>query len=193
MKPHILAIILIITSLALATFSDATSLMLRYDRNAIFQGELWRLLTGNIVHLGWPHTVMNLAGFILIWMIFWRQLSTTRWLLAIVLTSLGVTLGLLLFNPQLHWYVGLSGSLHGLFIIGIIRHLQAGYRLEWLLLAALTTKLAWEQFVGALAGTSELAGGPVVVDAHLYGAVSGAILALVFMLQDKKASHRETN
>lgn len=149
---------------------------LRYQHDAILHGQWWRLLSGNFVHLGWPHLGMNLAGLILIWMLFGRLLSTAKWLVILFFSSLGVGLGLLTFDPELVWYVGLSGTLHGLFVAGAIASLRAGYRLEWLLLLFLAGKLAWEHFNGAMPGSASLAGGTVIVDAHLYGAISGLIV-----------------
>ena len=41
--------------------------LLEYQRRAIGEGELWRLFSGHLVHLGWEHLLMNLVGFWLIW------------------------------------------------------------------------------------------------------------------------------
>ena len=43
----------------------------------------------------------------------------------------------------------------------------------------LLAKLAWEQWAGPLGGSEALAGGDVVVNAHLYGAVGGAVTAAI--------------
>jgi rhomboid family GlyGly-CTERM serine protease len=161
-------------------FAPATTTALRYERSAIQGGEVWRLLTGNLVHLGWEHLLLNLTGLLLIWLLFGRLLSTGQWLIVTVISCLAVGLGLLVFDPELDWYVGLSGMLHGLFVTGLVINLRQGYRLEWLLLLALVTKLVWEQFHGAMPGSAEIAGGAVIVEAHLYGAVSGIATGLLF-------------
>jgi len=155
---------------------------LRYDRADILHGQVWRLLTGNFVHANWRHLAMDLAG-LMIWMALASYLETRRSFLILLFGSgLGVGLGLLLLDPQVGWYVGLSGILHGLFAASAIRLLS---RREWLgglaLLAAITLKIIWEQRIGDL-GTAKLLGVPVLVDAHLYGAVTGAaiVLALLF-------------
>ena len=41
---------------------DTVRLAGRYEREAVLDGELWRLVTGHLVHLGWSHTVLNLAA-----------------------------------------------------------------------------------------------------------------------------------
>jgi rhomboid family GlyGly-CTERM serine protease len=173
-----LPLTLIVICLLLQFFEPASSHWLRYERNPIINGEWWRLLSGNFVHLSWEHLLMNLAGLVLIWLLLGRLLTLSQWLAVIVSSSLAVGIGLLAFNPQLDWYVGLSGMLHGMFVAGLVNNIRRGYRLEWLLLLALMAKLIWEQTSGALPGSTELAGGTVIVDAHLYGAISGAVASL---------------
>jgi len=140
---------------------------LRYDRQAILNGELWRLITGHIVHLGWKHSLMNIIGLTLIWILFGRLLKLSNWLLIIFISALGISLGFLVFNPDLSWYVGLSGVLHAMFVAGAVASVYSGHRAEMLLLALITAKLIWEQLQGALPGSEEFAGGNVVVEAHL--------------------------
>ncbi|MEQ6342056.1 MAG: rhombosortase [Gammaproteobacteria bacterium] len=154
---------------------------LRYERSYILNGEIWRLFTAHFVHLGWSHLLMNLAALALIWMLFGRMLRLSAWMAVSLASMLGVSLGLLFFSPSIGWYVGLSGMLHGLFAAGVMASLRAGNRLEIILLLLLLGKLVWEQIYGPLPGTAEFAGGAVVTDAHLYGAVSGFMVVLVYM------------
>jgi len=183
-RQSVLPASLCLISLLLQFFDPDSTLWLRYERSPIINNEWWRLLSGNFVHLGWTHLWMNLAGLALIWILLGRLLSTAQWLLVIIVSSLAVGIGLLAFNPQLDWYVGLSGMLHGLFVAGLVNNIRRGLRLEWLLLIGLTAKLIWEQYSGALPGSTELAGGLVIVDAHLYGAIGG-MLASVFIRPKK--------
>jgi rhomboid family GlyGly-CTERM serine protease len=147
----------------------------RYDRSLVEQGHWWLFITGNLVHLGWGHLVLNLAGLAMVWWFFIDDLNVWEWLLALLISGLFVTLGLYLFDPYLIWYVGLSGLLHGLFVAGGVRLLSKEFGFALLLLVVLAGKLAYEQFFGSLPGTSEMSGGPVVVNAHLYGAIGGVV------------------
>jgi rhomboid family GlyGly-CTERM serine protease len=164
---------------------------LRYERADILGGQVWRLLTGHLIHLGWAHLLLNLAGLAMLWIIFGRLLSFTRWAVALTCCALGVSLGLLLFHPELHWYVGMSGMLHGMFVIGAVAGIRSGYRAEWLLLGLLALKLIWEQISGATPATAELVGGAVIVDAHLYGAITGLAVALVMRWMDQRTLHNQ--
>ncbi|MGC9457926.1 MAG: rhombosortase [Halothiobacillaceae bacterium] len=166
----------------LVAFMDWATWM-RYDRGDILANwQLWRLLTAHLAHVGWVHLAANLAG-LLVWTALAGSMETARSLVVgLVVTALAVTLGLLVLNPGVGWYVGLSGVLHGLFAMTAMRLL---FRREWLagcsLVAALGFKLLWEQQHGAL-GTERLIGAPVLVDAHLYGVIAGAACALILAL-----------
>ncbi|MEK7322386.1 MAG: rhombosortase [Pseudomonadota bacterium] len=171
-----------LASLLIALLGDDTAAALRYERAPILAGEVWRLFTGHLVHLSWSHLWLNLGGLALIWFLFRRQLGAGMWWLVLLVSSLAVSSGFLLFDPALEWYVGLSGVLHGLFMAGLIVGLRTGAWSDWLLLSAVVAKLIWEQLYGALPGSTEAAGGNVIVDAHLYGAIGGAAVALALRL-----------
>ena len=154
----------------------------RYSRSLIEQGHWWLLITGNLVHLGWGHLVLNLAGLAMVWWFFIDDLRAWEWLLVLPISGLFVTLGLYLFDVHLIWYVGLSGLLHGLFVAGGIRLLSKELGFAVVLLGVLAGKLAYEQFFGSLPGTSEMSGGPVVVNSHLYGAIGGEVSGILISL-----------
>lgn len=182
------AVPLSLALLAIAAVIGGTELRawLRYDRSAILAGEVWRLLSAHIAHLGWGHLAMNLAGLALIWMLFGRLYTTLQWCAVTVFCMIGISLGLLALQPGVHWYVGLSGVLHGLFVAGALASLAAGYRAELALLGLLIVKLAWEQLYGALPGSADLAGGSVLVESHLYGAITGLVAAGLILLRARR-------
>jgi rhomboid family GlyGly-CTERM serine protease len=186
LRIHALPLCLAVLSSACALVGDNATQWLRYDRDAILHGQWWRVITGNIVHLGWPHLLLNLAGLILVWLLFRPTLTTRNWSLVTLASAAAVGGGLLLFDPALHWYVGLSGVLHGLFAAGLVTALYAGNRGDWWLLALFVAKITWEQLVGTMPGSAEIAGGTVIVNAHLYGAVGGALTALLIIVEKKR-------
>lgn len=150
-----------------------------YDRAAVATGEWWRLLTGNLVHLGWAHLGLNVGALLIgIW-VFYPARSPVAWMAAQVVCSLGTGLGLYLLSPEVPWCVGMSGALHGLLMIGAIDWIRAGDRLGWAMLAIWIGKLVWEQSAGALPLSAETVGSAVVVDAHLWGALGGLLYCAV--------------
>lgn len=163
--------------------------VLRFERSDINAGQWWLLLTGNFVHLGPSHLWMNMAGLALVITLVWQHFSSWQWLLLIIVCSVMVGVGLWRFNPEVLGYVGFSGTLHGLLLAGCLADLRVYPKSAALLLVLIVGKLAWEQFSGALPGSESVAGGQVVVDAHLYGAIAGAVIGLVLIVS-KQLRHR---
>lgn len=165
--------------LAAALGGGAVREALRYDRDALAAGEWWRLATAHLVHLGFEHAAVDLLALALLWMLFFRDYSPRAWLTILAGAAAAIDLGLWTLDSTLIWYVGSSGVLHGVFAAGAVAHLRRGERDGWLLAAMLVAKLIYEQWVGAL----PLVPGPVVVDAHLYGALGGVLAALACRVQ----------
>ncbi|HEX5056049.1 MAG TPA: rhombosortase [Gammaproteobacteria bacterium] len=148
---------------------------LQYDRPAILDGQIWRLWTAHLVHLGWGHYLLNAAGLMLVWGLFRDNMQLRAWCWHFLFAGLAIGLGLLWFDPGLFWYVGLSGILHALFIAGLLADIRQHKGLGVLVLLGFWAKIIFEQIYGPLPGSERSAGGPVVVDAHLYGAIAGVI------------------
>ena len=168
---------------ALALAGDTGRSWLRYDRTAIGDGQLWRLISGHFVHLGWSHLLLNAAGLALVSYLVAARFSPARWLAIAVLTVAGIDAGFWWLEPQLEWYVGLSGLLHGLLAAGIVAGLRFRYREAWLLGVLVAAKLLYEQLVGPLPGSAASSGGTVVVAAHLYGALTGAAVGALLPIR----------
>ena len=175
--------------LALALGGDAARDWASYDRAAIQHGQAWRLVTGHLVHLGWGHLWPNLLALLLIRGLFEEFLNPIEWLVASTVTAVAISAGLYLFDPDTQWYVGLSGVLHGLAACGAVMMLGARRTgLGGVLAAGLVLKLAWEQIHGPVPFTAASVGGPVVVAAHLYGAIAGMLCGVVFGFVRRRAS-----
>lgn len=168
-----------------ASTGDAGRLLLRYQRDAILGGEWWRLVTAHVVHLGWAHLALNLLGLALMWALFATDYTPRQWLIILASSIIVIDAGFLLLNPNLVWYVGLSGALHGVMAAGTVAHWRRREPDAWILAVFLVVKLAYEQAVGVMPYSAKSAGGPVVVDAHLYGAI-GALFAVAALTLRRK-------
>ncbi|MEO0575514.1 MAG: rhombosortase [Pseudomonadota bacterium] len=151
-----------------------------WDRAALDGGQWWRLISAHLVHLNVMHGVMNIAATVLIFALVGTATNTIGWILAWLMISLAVGLALLQFDQQLSYYAGASGVLHGVVAFGALRLLRSRRYESAVLLAGLALKLCWEQWTGATAGTEALIGIPVVVNAHLYGALAGCAVFALF-------------
>jgi rhomboid family GlyGly-CTERM serine protease len=180
MLGHRLLGLAILALVLLSLLGESGRLALRYEREAVLQGEYWRLLTGHLVHGSWLHLIMNGLGLGLVAALFDRDYSLPAWLLIALFSVVAIDLGFVLYEPQLRWYVGLSGVLHGALAAGAVAWWRHESRLLALLLSVIFIgKLTWEQWHGALPLSGDL---PVVVDAHLYGAIGGVIAGMVLWL-----------
>ena len=153
--------------------------LLRYDRVWIGQGEVWRLVSGHLTHLAWSHLALNGAGLLLVWYLVGGRYTLRSWLLIIGIALATIEMAFWFNNPELYWYVGMSGLLNGLLAAGIVACLPRIDLETGILLLLLTAKIGWEQYAGPLPGSASTSGGPVVVDAHLYGALGGVLGALL--------------
>jgi rhomboid family GlyGly-CTERM serine protease len=180
--------IVVLVALALMLSGDSGRDWLRFDRGGVVAGEVWRLLSGHFVHLGISHTLLNLAGLILVWFLVGRAFAWQQWLLVMASSIAAIDLGLWFGSPQLEWYVGLSGLLHGMLAAGIVAGL-ADRHVEALILAIVVSgKLVWEQFAGPLPGSEATSGGAVIVDAHLYGVIGGTLAAAALIRVRRRAT-----
>jgi rhomboid family GlyGly-CTERM serine protease len=153
--------------------------MLRYDRVWIGQGEAWRLVSGHFVHLGWSHLVLNGVGLLLVWFLIGGAQTMRSWVLIIAVSLASIDIAFWFRHPELYWYVGMSGLLHGLLAAGIVPRLRHITLETGVLATLLIAKISWEQFSGPLPGSETTSGGPVVVAAHLYGALGGVLGAIL--------------
>lgn len=160
--------------------------LLRYDRVWIGQGETWRFLSGHFAHLSWSHLAMNGAGLLLVWFLIGHSYAISTWIMITILTIATIDTAFWFLNPELYWYVGMSGLLHGLLVAGIIPRLRTLDVETGILMLLLIAKIGYEQFNGPVPGSETTSGGPVVVDAHLYGALGGVLGALLARIRGKR-------
>ena len=178
---------LVFLSLVLLSLAgERWRLLLQYQREAVLQGEYWRLVTAHLVHGSTHHLLLNSAGLLLLGALFHDAgYSWRAWLLIALFSIVAIDLGFVFFEPQVGWYLGLSGVLHGALIAGAM----AWWRRQpkWLALvlsAYLVGKLTWEQVYGALPLSGDM---PIVVEAHLYGSLGGALAGFILWVQ----AHRQ--
>ena len=93
-------LVIVTASLALGLGEDELRQWGRYDREALESGELWRLVTAHLVHLGWGHLWLNLAALVMMAVLFDGLMSASDWVLASALAALSIDIGLYLFHPD---------------------------------------------------------------------------------------------
>jgi rhomboid family GlyGly-CTERM serine protease len=190
LRPYYLPLILALCVTLIALGGSELADLIRFNRQAILQGQVWRLCSGHLAHLGWSHVWLNIGGLAVIWALVGSCFTTRQWLIILTGLALGISLGLMIFNPKLSWYVGLSGVLHGMLVAGAVTEIRNGQHSGYALIILIAMKLIWEQLAGPLPGSEASAGGTVIVDAHLYGGLCGLIFGGLFWLKMRPQQKR---
>jgi rhomboid family GlyGly-CTERM serine protease len=161
---------------------------LPYDRAAILAGgEYARLVTAHFFHYDLAHLAWNLVGLALVAALFAREFDLRGWIVIFVAATVAVDLGFLVLEPQLEWYVGFSGVLHGLMAAGLCAWLWRTPDAITALVAGLFAfKLGWEHLEGPLPFTASTLAVPVIHQAHTYGAIGGAAAALWILWRQRR-------
>ena len=145
---------------------------LEWQRSAIAEGQWGRLLSAHFAHLDAHHLLFNLLGLVLVVELLMDDWSGRELLTLILASALGTSLLLWFCEPQVQWYAGLSGLLHGLWAGAALQGcISRRSTLHAVALLALVVKLGWlNHGAGAM---------PVLPIAHVYGAASGIMWALM--------------
>lgn len=158
----------LVSAVALRWPAAAATLVL--DRDAVAQGQWWRLWSGHLMHLDMPHALLNLVALAVIVMLGLRQRMLGSIAAAALLGMPLLSLALFQVDPALQWYAGLSGLLHGLLVMVLLRR---GGAIAWTLLLLMALKLAYEWRNG-----SHWDGFAVITLAHRLGAAGGVAWAV---------------
>jgi rhomboid family GlyGly-CTERM serine protease len=144
--------------------------------------EYWRWLTCNFVHFGWAHSIMDSLGFLLVSLALFYQVSVKKFLGLLLFCSLAVGIFIPILSPEVLYYAGLSGAIHGLLIAGCFYASDFPVWKRAIVFVITTGKIIQEQLPGYDTNPlHNLMPVAVAIDAHLIGAIAG----LVFFLLDK--------
>lgn len=180
MSRHTLVLILAIW-LVLVIMQRCDVSYLAYSRHHIVSGEYWRLITGHLIHLNSIHLLLNMLGVALVLMLFDQLLAPWQWLVALLTSALMISLLIYCYLPQVQGYVGLSGVIHALYMIGVIQLLKKQQERHFaiILIIMLTFKLLTENVGQGISLTADIIGGHVLFQAHVYGALAGLLLGVM--------------
>ena len=148
-----------------------------YEREAIGNGELWRLATGNLVHFTPPHLLKDLVALLVAGTILEPRNRRLFPLLCLV-SGLAIGVALYVVEPHVMAYGGLSGVVIAAFAYLALE--GAGHRDTYGLmcragLVALAAKVAFELALGP----REMGGFVLVPLSHAMGAATGSLLFAV--------------
>jgi rhomboid family GlyGly-CTERM serine protease len=181
-------LLLAIVGMALvATASPLAAEAWQYDREAILNGEWGRFLSGHLTHWNFDHFFWDATTFLVLGVAcLWRSVGRTT--AALLGTAGAISASLLIFQPEMATYRGLSGLDSALFTMLIAMVWKESRREgRWgLSIAAVAAggaflaKALYETATGAtLFVDSSAAGFVPLASAHLIGGAVGAIVGLL--------------
>jgi rhomboid family GlyGly-CTERM serine protease len=179
LKSYIPYLLLLMLSAVLYVLPASLQQCLEYQADAIRHGQIWRLLSGHLLHSNLLHLLLNLLGLVVLMLLHGKLPGRLAVGWQILLLSLSTGVALFFLAPEIAIYVGLSGVLHGLLCYGATADLRQGYHSGALILVGVAIKVGSEQWQGPDPELSAQIAAEVAIDAHLYGAVSGVLLALL--------------
>lgn len=155
---------------------------LAFERDGFVKLQYWRAISAHLLHTNIWHLILNLMGLLLLWLLHGDYANSRSLLLQCIVLGIGISASIYLFAPNVIWYVGLSGILHGLFVIGAIIDIQKNRVTGYLLLTGVIIKIVDEQISEPDAKLQALIQANVVIEAHLYGLILGFIIggAIIF-------------
>jgi rhomboid family GlyGly-CTERM serine protease len=181
-----------IAAAAIACFAiPQLAAALVYNREAIANGEMWRLVSGNLAHLSIEHFLRNLTAFVLIGVL--TETSGYRYFGTLCLGSAALIGGVLyVLEPGLLVYGGLSGlvtaaivyyCLHGLWESNVHRIVCS------VVLICMAVKISLELKFGHSLFDMEPQTLKLVPLSHVVGAASaGLLFAIVHVTSKLRAS-----
>jgi len=172
----------LVSLLIMVCLQVVDSQVFRFQHDWIEQSEFWRVVTGHWIHFNWQHLLLNGLGLVLCVGIARPTWSIGRWTVYNLLLAIGISMLFTWFNPELGWYVGYSGVLFGVFLLSAFELFKTERIMALLLGLGVCSKVALEQMSPMTVTSSDIIGVPVIIDAHLYGLVLAAAIALIFAL-----------
>jgi rhomboid family GlyGly-CTERM serine protease len=185
-------LIVLFISLISFVFDASLSEFFVYQRSLVTQGEVWRIFSGHFFHTNGFHFLLNAAAVVMLWALHGHFYTIKNYLVVFIVSTIICSVGIHWFSPDIKQYVGLSGVLHGLFIWGAIEDIKAKERTGYLLLLGVILKIAHEQYYGASEDVASLIGANVAINAHLWGAIGGA-LAVGFIMIIKPSIRKSSS
>ena len=150
-----------------------------FDRAAILDGQVWRLFTGHWVHFSGSHLLYDLVALAVIgWII--ESKSLPRFGSFCLITPFVISIALLVFEPSIAFFGGLSGLATGALVFLILSDRELPPVIRLAVGMALIGKMICESIGGHALFASVPANVRSAVASHIWGAAAGALISVTF-------------
>jgi len=173
---------LLVTTLALAIFMlPGAAEQLQLQKAALYRGEIWRLITCHLTHWNTSHLLWDAVMFALLGFVCERR-DGRAYRRCLLTAAILIPLGLLILEPRLATYRGLSGIDAALFVL-LARQLARGpqpwrRRLAMLALLGFLAKIAYEAITATPPFVTTTDSFTPAATAHLLGALAAVTIPL---------------
>ena len=163
---------------------------LEFDRTQFLAGQWSRLLTGHLVHFGPSHLVWDVVTFAGLGVVAFVK-DARRSLAAIASAAVAIPLAIVLLQPNLQTYRGLSGLVCALFgvLAGLlIRERRDAASLLGLAMVGFIAKSVYESAAGHAFFVQSTGSFVPVPLAHVVGVACGLLAAVAWQGRDAHAT-----
>jgi rhomboid family GlyGly-CTERM serine protease len=174
-----LVTVFVIIVAVLTAQSSGLSELLIYDRQAVADGALWRIVTGSMVHFSTSHLWYDSGALMVVGALAeWRDPRRFAILSASAMLTVGSAIHV--FAPQFDRFAGLSGVVYAATAFFAIELFRSAHQRRWLgaaVIAILCAKTSYEWLTGGTLFASydgDVAAAPI---AHLAGILVGVAIA----------------
>lgn len=148
--------------------------LLMFDKKAILSGEVWRILTGHLVHCTFSHLFWNIVAFIVLGFVIETR-SLNKFVASLLISWIFVSVWIFFGEKTITAYCGLSGVLTGLLVMAVyIKFKETNNKIYFFVLLATSCKIIFE-IITNNAMFSKLSG-QVIPGAHIAGFIGGAFV-----------------
>jgi rhomboid family GlyGly-CTERM serine protease len=152
-----------------------------FDRNAVNQGEVWRLITAHWVHSDSEHALWDIAALGILSVVL-SQYSRKILIVSLIIGMVGIDLWLWFVNQSLIYYCGLSGILNTVFVVTLFMlWREHKHHMIWVIAVGAVGKIIVEMSSrqAIFAQTSW----PSVPEAHAVGFVFGIVVIFWVLIE----------
>jgi rhomboid family GlyGly-CTERM serine protease len=160
---------------------ESAGVRLVYDRAAILRGEVWRLLSGHFVHFSPSHLAVDIAALLFAGAVLERRTNASCAGM-FVLMPIGISLVLVVFEPAMARYGGLSAMVTAFIVYLALELCRSGGTTERLAALAALMGVVVKVALDATIATPLFArlGASTIVSTASHAA--GVVLAMVTFL-----------
>ncbi len=160
-------------------FGAITKHLALLPNNGILQnGDLWRLVSGHLVHASWQHLALNVINLFLLRLVFSQWMSLSTFTIFILINTISISIGLI-FSTSLTYYVGFSGVFYALLIYFLLSYWNTQRIIFSIAIVCVVGKIFYEQWIGVSKELVDFIDIAVAIDAHAWGLLSGSMFWLL--------------